>query len=184
MIPRPRVPAVFPPAIARLRLKPPRSASGSVDGAWWPRSGDLAAEVPGLAAALADAIGPLWRVAFPLSAWAATSRRMIFQGRMVRLEGFRSQNPHLVHATGGNMRRVTLLVVPPQTAAAAAGRALAAAADQNNEARPETILDESAVLPRRWLPAPREGELARWESEGGGAGRRPGAVADGASGPR
>jgi hypothetical protein len=38
-----------PPAALRLRLQPDRSGRGPLDGGWWPRSADPAAELPGLA---------------------------------------------------------------------------------------------------------------------------------------
>ncbi|MEV7037534.1 DUF5994 family protein [Amycolatopsis sp. NPDC051061] len=150
------------PAIDRLRLKPPFSANGFVDGGWWPRSGDLTAEAPTLVEALADRIGPVWRVAFAPAGWAVTAGTTVFRGRLLRLEGISTQDRYVVHVTGGTMRRVTLLVVPPEADAAAAGLALAAAAGQDNEASPETILDDSGALPGR-----RDSAVSRWESEGG-----------------
>ncbi|OAP29169.1 MULTISPECIES: DUF5994 family protein [Amycolatopsis] len=150
------------PAEARLRLKPPLPVAGFVDGGWWPASADLTAEVPGLAAALADRIGPVWRVAFAPQAWLPAEPTMISRGRLVRLEGFRSQDPHVVHVTGGSMRRLTLLVVPARTPPAAAATALSAAADRNGTTRPEAILKESGAAPR-----PAEDDVCRWESEGG-----------------
>ncbi|WP_370938157.1 DUF5994 family protein [Amycolatopsis sp. cg13] len=150
------------PAESRLRLKPPLPVAGFVDGGWWPASEDLAAEVPGLAAALADRLGPVWRVAFASQAWLPAEPTMISRGRLVRLEGFRSQDPHVVHVTGGSMRRLTLLVVPARTPPAAAAIALSAAADQNSTTCPEAILKESGATPR-----PAEDDVCRWESEGG-----------------
>ncbi|MFS8102185.1 DUF5994 family protein [Lentzea alba] len=44
-----------------------------VDGAWWPRSSDLAAELPPLIAALAGRLGRATRVTFNLTAWRAQS---------------------------------------------------------------------------------------------------------------
>lgn len=40
------------PSPVRLQLKPEGPTTGFVDGAWWPRSRDLAAELPSLATAL------------------------------------------------------------------------------------------------------------------------------------
>ncbi|KFU75836.1 hypothetical protein SAMN04489729_7122 [Amycolatopsis lurida] len=145
----------------RLSLKPRNSESGFVDGAWWPRSRDLTAEVPELAIALNGPIGPVWRVAFPPSAWGITVRELICHGRLVKLEGIGSQNVHVVHVTGGNMRRVTLVVIPPEADSVAAGRVLAAASGQNNVACPETLLDGFGI------PLALENALSRWESEGG-----------------
>jgi hypothetical protein len=150
-----------PDATDRLRLKPRNSESGFVDGAWWPRSRDLATEVPELATALNDWIGPVWRVAFSPAGWGVTVRELISQGRLVKLEGIDTQNVHIVHVTGGNMHRVTLLVVPPEADPVAAERVLVAAAGQNNVTGPEALLDEFGARP---VP---EDALSRWESEGG-----------------
>ncbi|MEV4605020.1 DUF5994 family protein [Amycolatopsis sp. NPDC049253] len=145
-----------------MRLKPTLSVTGFVDGAWWPRSTDLAAEVPELAAALAERIGPVWRVAFPSPAWTVTATRMVSRGMIIRLEGFRSQDRHIVHVTGSLMRRLTLLVVPAATTPAIVERAMSAAADRNDATRPEAILDGAGLA-----PPPAETDVHRWESEGG-----------------
>src|SRR5690349_21650645 len=44
------------PITERLSLKPESATAGFVDGAWWPASRDLAAEVSRLIAALADRV--------------------------------------------------------------------------------------------------------------------------------
>ncbi|WP_370542098.1 DUF5994 family protein [Amycolatopsis sp. FDAARGOS 1241] len=98
-----------------MRLKPPLSVAGFVDGAWWPRSTELTAEVPELAAALAERIGPVWRVAFASPTWTTTGAKLVHRGRVVRLEGFPSQDPHVVHVTGSLLRRLTLLVIRSRT---------------------------------------------------------------------
>jgi Family of unknown function (DUF5994) len=45
-------PVDIPAPAARIRLKPRSDHRGMVDGAWWPRSRDLARELPPLIAAL------------------------------------------------------------------------------------------------------------------------------------
>src|SRR5437763_893887 len=77
----------------RLRLKPKGPVTGYVDGGWWPRSRDLVAELPELAAVLSVRLGPVQRIAFPMDAWGPTpAGRVEIDGRRVRLEGFRSQD--------------------------------------------------------------------------------------------
>ena len=51
----------------RLRLKPKAPQSGYVDGAWWPRSDDLAAELPDLLAVLSVRLGRIDRVLYNLT---------------------------------------------------------------------------------------------------------------------
>src|SRR6476620_8200001 len=57
------------PTIDRLNLKPESATTGFVDGAWWPTSRDLAAEMPSLIAALADRVGTVERVSYNIDAW-------------------------------------------------------------------------------------------------------------------
>ncbi|HKS48584.1 MAG TPA: DUF5994 family protein, partial [Amycolatopsis sp.] len=56
-----------PPHTLRLRLKPKAPATGYVDGAWWPRSRDLSAELPTLLAVLAIRPGRIERVTYNLT---------------------------------------------------------------------------------------------------------------------
>jgi hypothetical protein len=100
----------------RLRLKPKAAATGYVDGAWWPRSRDLTAELPALAEVLAVRLGRIERVAYPQSAWDNIPRRFEIDGYRVRLEGFIYQDEHTIHVTGSNRGRISLLVVPPEMA--------------------------------------------------------------------
>lgn len=53
----------------RLRLKPKAPQSGYVDGAWWPHSADLAAELPDLLSALSVRLGPIGRVIYNSNEW-------------------------------------------------------------------------------------------------------------------
>ena len=115
----------------RLRLKPDAPTTGVVDGAWWPASRDLAAELPHVVAALATRLGPVERVNYNLDVWQAAPRRIRIDGRVVRMGGFRSQAPELLKVSV-ERRMLTLLVVPPETDAEAAEHILAAASRDGN----------------------------------------------------
>jgi hypothetical protein len=132
-----------------LRLKPKAPATGHVDGAWWPRSRDLTAELPALAEVLAVRLGRIERVAYALSTWDATPRRFEVDGHRVRLEGFNYQDQNVIHLTGSNRGRVSLLVVPPELADSAGHEAMMTAGHRGNTDRPEEILTAVRV------PAPR-----------------------------
>lgn len=54
----------------RLRLKPKAPHSGYVDGAWWPHSADLTAELPDLLSVLSVRLGPIGRVIYNVNEWA------------------------------------------------------------------------------------------------------------------
>jgi hypothetical protein len=110
----------------RFLVKPDGAVTGFVDGGWWPRSRDLAAELPDLVAAVADRIGSIERVSYNLAGWDAADRKVDVGGVVVRLAGFRAQPAHTVDVIGAR-RQLTLLVVPPDTAPETATRALARA---------------------------------------------------------
>jgi uncharacterized protein DUF5994 len=151
-------------ASLRLRLKPKAPATGHVDGAWWPRSRDLTAELPALAAVLAARLGQVHRVAYAQSAWDPAPRRFEVTGFRVRLEGFSYQNRNIIHVTGSNRGRISLLVVPPEMTEAAGHDALMTAGRRGNADRPEEILAAAS------LPLPREATDdadGRWEGDGG-----------------
>ena len=65
----------------RLRLKPKAPQSGYVDGAWWPRSDDLATELPDLLAVLSVRLGRIDRVMYNLNEWAKASAKLVTGGR-------------------------------------------------------------------------------------------------------
>lgn len=117
----------------RLRLRPKAPSTGHVDGAWWPRSRDLAAELPALLATLAVRLGDVVRVNYNLTEWDSAPRRVISGGRQIRLDGFYSRPAHTVDVVAANRRRLTLLVVPSNTDPAAAHQTMMLAADRDND---------------------------------------------------
>ena len=110
----------------RLRLKPEAPTTGFVDGGWWPRSRDLAVELPGLLAELGVRLGRIERVTYHLGDWDPTPATLRVQGRVVRLGGFRTQHADTVDVLL-HRQRITLLVVPPETSGQAAHDALSRA---------------------------------------------------------
>lgn len=134
---------------SRLRLKPATPMTGFVDGGWWPRSRELAMELPALAIALAERLGPLRRVAFSMASWDDTPRRVQVGDCLVRLEGFRTQDENTVYVMGADQTRISLLVVPATASDTAGARALESAAYPDSTDRPATILAASGALPPR-----------------------------------
>ncbi|MBB4688191.1 DUF5994 family protein [Amycolatopsis jiangsuensis] len=124
----------------RLQLKP-AAGGGYVDGAWWPRSRDAGVEFPGVLAAVRDRVGDVERISYPLGdGWEIAHRKLVVDGRVVRLEGFHSMQAHTVALVGTQQRRLILLVVAPDTARDAATAALRTAADPDTTASAEDIL--------------------------------------------
>jgi hypothetical protein len=136
-------PAV-PPGL-RLQLDPTMAGTGTVDGGWWPRSRDPAAELPGLIAGLDASLGPITRLSLNLTAWDTAPRRVAVGGRRVRVGWFRHMDADTIGVTRAGQNRVALLVVPPQATTAAAEAAMAMAADAANSAGPADILAAAGI---------------------------------------
>ena len=145
---------------ARLWLKPQAPTTGYVDGAWWPRSRDLAAELPALFAELAPRLAQVERVGYNLTAWPPARRRVVLDGRVVRLEGFHTQHADTVMVIGGR-HRLALLVVPPETEPVLAQQILMSAAHADN------IDDIETLLTRHTTPEAADTAAQRWELDGG-----------------
>ncbi|BCP10667.1 hypothetical protein MINTM020_27650 [Mycobacterium paraintracellulare] len=116
----------------RLRLKPKSPRSGYVDGAWWPHSDDLTAELPDLLAVLSVRLGPVGRVIYNFTEWATAPAKLAFGPQTVRLDGYRRQPVHTVEVLGLNRQRITLLVVSPHTDENDAHTVMMTAAGPNN----------------------------------------------------
>jgi Family of unknown function (DUF5994) len=155
----------------RLRLKPKAPTTGYVDGAWWPRSRDLTAELPALLAVLAIRPGRIERVTYNLTMWEPATRRLTIEGRIVRLEGFRRQHPDTVTVAGQGRQRLTLLVVPPETTPASAHDALMAASQRDNADSADTLLAlchlTRVAVPENIGAELMEAATQRWEVDGG-----------------
>ena len=134
-----------PRAEVRLRMKPGTAVRGYVDGAWWPRSHDPAAEFPGLVLAMSSWVGPVRRVSYHLNDWTTTNRELTVEGWSVRLVGYPTIDAHTVMVTGPNQKRMCLLVVPPETPGDVARAVLASAVGSDTVASVEELLVSNGV---------------------------------------
>jgi Family of unknown function (DUF5994) len=168
------IPPIEPadPPGPRLRLDPTLCREGVVDGGWWPRSRNPAAELSELIAGLASSLGPISRVALNPDAWDQAPDRVAVDGRRVRVGWFRTMDPHLIGVTPAFQGRLALLVVPPRATTAAAAIAMAMAADATNSAGPADILaaggigaENSGPTPPRRVP--QEPSMPLLDGEGG-----------------
>jgi hypothetical protein len=73
---------------AVIRLETTHDRQGVLDGAWWPRSRDIAAELPALIAALTEHLGPIIRISLDTAAWEELPTRLIIDDRVVRIDSF------------------------------------------------------------------------------------------------
>ena len=138
---RRHVPPVQTP---RLRLKPKAPQSGYVDGAWWPHTDDLTAELPDLLAVLSVRLGPIGRVMYNVNEWAKPPTKFATGGRTVRLDGYRLQPVNTVEVLGLNGAKIALLVVSPHADPDQAHAIMMTAAGPDNASSVDSLLKISA----------------------------------------
>src|SRR3954470_12738953 len=130
----------LPPPVPRLLLGSTRSSGTLLDGGWWPRSADPAAELPGLVLALQGHgppgdHGPIAHILLPVSDWDSRPGRLRVEGvegltdsRVVRVSWFDTLPAGLLTAISADGHRIDLLTVPPYTEENAAWAAMGQAA--------------------------------------------------------
>ncbi|MFE0254335.1 DUF5994 family protein [Streptomyces sp. NPDC059010] len=134
------VPPVPPPShpLLRLHLAPDSTLPRRLDGAWWPRSYDLLAELPLLLAALPRAWGHIASVTVNSADWSAAPGRMFVCNQVVRLRSAVAPHaPNTVVLLAPGHGRWDLLVVPPDTIEEEAGPLMTAAVDDRARDRQE-----------------------------------------------
>ncbi|MEU9290682.1 DUF5994 family protein [Streptomyces sp. NPDC048275] len=115
--------------LLRLRLAPHGDMPRPIDGAWWPRSYDLLAELPRLLAGLPRGWGHITSVTVSGATWSAVPGRMLVSNQVVRLHRtLTASAAHTIVLLAPGQGRWDLLVVPPNTPEEAAEPLMAAAA--------------------------------------------------------
>lgn len=145
-------------------LTPKTTLAGQLDGAWWPRSRNLEAELPVLVAALDETWGRITRVTVNPYRWPVIPPKVPIAGHTLHVGWFTEQDPDKLILLSYAIGRWDLLVVPPQTAPAAAARLMAAASVPGSALTAGALIAAEAVIGRS--PDLRNREDA-WESEGG-----------------
>ncbi|ATW49610.1 DUF5994 family protein [Streptomyces xantholiticus] len=131
---------VVKPGTALLRLETTHVREGILDGAWWPRSRDIGAELPSLITALTEHLGPLTRVGLDSTAWEELPTRLIIDDRVVHIDSF-PVGDDTVLITRGDRDHFSLLVIPPDTAPDAARAAMARAVVADNATAEQILID-------------------------------------------
>lgn len=148
----------------RLRFKPAHRSCGFVQGAWWPRSTRLAAELPSLLAALSLRLGVIDRVRYHQSDWSSAPSSLKHLGGDVVLDASQGSR-NVITVFGKEFGRLALLVVPPYTSPSDAHTAMTTAVSVGDASTPSQLLgisDHSDTNGHHSRIA-----LQRWESEGG-----------------
>jgi hypothetical protein len=132
------------PGTALLRLTTTHERGGILDGAWWPRSRNLTAELPGLISALTERLGPITRIGLDSAAWDEMPTRMTIDDRVVHIDVF-SVGDDTALVTRGDQDYFSLLVVPPDTPPEAARAAMAEAVRTDNPKQAQQILIDTGT---------------------------------------
>ncbi|WP_329149385.1 DUF5994 family protein [Streptomyces sp. NBC_01456] len=150
-------PDAFPASVkagtALVRLETTSAREGILDGAWWPRSYDIAAELPGLISALVELLGPVTRVGLDTDAWEPLPTRLVVDERVVHIDAF-PVGDDTVLITRGERDYFSLLVIPPHATPAAAHTAMARAVHADNADQARQILLDTGTGRARPLIGP------------------------------
>jgi hypothetical protein len=149
----------------RLNLGHQRISRAVLDGAWWPRSWDVAVELPPLVQALSKRYGRIRYVILNIAAWEGRVTRLAVADGVCRMGWFTSMSAALLVATTESGDQIDLLVVPPLVTAAAAATMMAAAADPSDMEHADDLLAASST--RITLPGGQVLPEAVWDNEGG-----------------
>ncbi|MBB4980425.1 DUF5994 family protein [Streptomyces nymphaeiformis] len=150
---------------ARLALTPRTSLAGLLDGAWWPYSRDLTAELPPLVDALRDRSGRITRITANPGPWPVSPYQIPVGGHAVHVGWFTDLDPDAMILLSYNRDHCDLLVIPPETAPDSATRLMAAASTPGNLHTTSTLMSDENATGRRLREA-QAGEDT-WETEGG-----------------
>ncbi|MFF5449134.1 DUF5994 family protein [Streptomyces sp. NPDC012888] len=150
---------------ARLSLTPKSTLAGQLDGAWFPYSRDLRAELPVLLAALDEPWGRITRVTVNPVRWPVVPHTVPMDGRRPHVGWFTEQDPDKLILLSYKVGRWDLLVVPPETGPAAAARLMAAAAIPGSVLTAGALMANEAAIGRGIHDARRRQDT--WEGEGG-----------------
>ncbi|MFE5813115.1 DUF5994 family protein [Streptomyces sp. NPDC056479] len=148
------------PGTAVVRLETTHDRQGVLDGAWWPRSRDIATELPNLITALTEHLGPVTRVGLDADAWEELPTRITIEDRVVHIDSS-PVGDDTVLITRGEQDLFSLLVVPPHAAPDAARAAMAEAVRAGSVSQAEQILVDTGTARRD--PGASEGPPARRE---------------------
>ncbi|WP_428949902.1 DUF5994 family protein [Streptomyces sp. cg35] len=148
---------------------------GLLDGAWWPRSRDLVAELPPLAAVLDPLWGRMTRVAVNPMLWPVVPRKVTVGDHVLKVGWFTPElDPHKLLLSYG-IGRWDLLVIPPETRPASAARLMSITCDPDGPRLTATGLITAEAARSHDIAVgdrPQSAEES-WEYEGGATSTHP-----------
>lgn len=161
-----RIPGAADPAPPlRLSLVPVGSAPARIDGAWWPYSRDLTAELPALIDVLDERWDRVTRITVNPTHWPVVPHKIQVNGHVVKVGWFKQeQDQHQLMLLSYKAGRWDLLVIPPRTPPATAAWLMAAATDPLRTATGSQLMAEADRHAAEQTQSPPEDV---WDSEGG-----------------
>ncbi|WP_308290408.1 DUF5994 family protein [Streptomyces meridianus] len=124
----------------RLCPTPADTGPGLPDGARWPRSRDLARELPSLVEAPARRWGCITRVTVNPRFRRAIPRKVAVRGHVVHVGWFGEQDPRRLLLLSCTVGRWDLLVIPPRSSEVAAAHLMTAATGSEGHRRTAAAL--------------------------------------------
>ncbi|WP_460696707.1 DUF5994 family protein [Nocardia thraciensis] len=94
-----------------MTLRADTGSDAYLDGAWWPRSGDLTTELPSLLAVLAIRLGPIQRVVYDHASWSPAPAETTIGGRAVRLDAYPFEAGNTMYVFGSDSTMLVLHVL-------------------------------------------------------------------------
>lgn len=113
-----------PPHPTRLTLCERDLTNAAVDGVWWPKSLDLALELPDLVTVFNLRVGRVRRVVYDPTAWLPAPSRVIRRNEMVSLDPYRLVFSDTIYLKGTRSRDAVLFVLAPSVSGEDAQRLL------------------------------------------------------------
>ncbi|MGH3600837.1 MAG: DUF5994 family protein [Pseudonocardiaceae bacterium] len=111
-------------------MKPSGSASGVLDGAWWPRTADPATELAALIEAVGAQRGTIHQITLNRTGWDNAPRRIrLDSGRRITVDWSSILGVHIVRVVDTDYQWIDLLLIPVGTEQATADLALTMATD-------------------------------------------------------
>ncbi|MFI6597364.1 DUF5994 family protein [Nonomuraea sp. NPDC050536] len=144
----------------RLCLNPVLDRRAVVDGAWWPRSRDAAAELPSLIAAVDQRLDQITvGVGIYRDAWYDLPHRIPARGRRIQVSCFHRTDPRVITLIPSVGKPIVLLIIEPNTTSGAA----ALTAQDTTGLSPADII----TIPPFPAPSPADADTAaKGENEG------------------
>jgi hypothetical protein len=147
LVPAPALHPVGPQAASsRTHLRLTLSASigvGPLDGAWWPRSTNLEAELAELVDHFPAKSGRIVHAVFSVPDWRPAHRRIKVKRGIIKVGSFPRDDSHRIMLSLSSREILQLMVVPPHSSPSLALAVMARATSPSNCDSAATILNDA-----------------------------------------